>query len=411
VNRFPPAAWLRRRPLAADCILAAVLVVGGIGSLWIGSHDAESARDPNLWGTILVVGGAAPLALRRRSPIAVLCAVTACQFVLEISNFHTGGWTAIFIALYTVAAHTNGHPRSIAAKIFAVATLMLLIAGLAHKNLQVGEFVSSIVFLIGSYILGDNLQRRRRQVAEAAELDRIERRERDLRARQEVQDERSRIARELHDVVAHSVSLMIIQAGAARRSISSSPLQAESALRDLESTGRHAMDELRRVLGVLRTGDTPGSELAPQPTLADVRALIDDDPASGITYTELGSPPADVPSVVGLSLFRLVQEALTNVRKHAGPVRRVAVQVSYEPNQVVVQVTDDGRGATAAISDGSGGQGHGLVGMRERMALCGGTVTAGPRQGGGWQVRAVAPLEPASPAPVAHSVAGASPTG
>ncbi|MEO6125892.1 MAG: sensor histidine kinase [Ilumatobacteraceae bacterium] len=394
MNRFPLVSWFRHHPLAADCILAACLLLIGMGSLWGGAHYNTDARDPNVWASILVVGAAAPIALRRRNPIPVLFAVSACQFVLEINNFESAGWMSIFIALYTVAAHTNGNPRTIAARAFALLTLLLLMAGLAHASLQVGQFISSIVFLIGSYILGDNLQRRRRMVAESAERVAIAARQRDLLAHQQVQDERARLARELHDVVAHSVSLMIIQAGAARRSISSAPLQAEAALHELESTGRHAMDELRRVLGVLRTGDAAGSELAPQPTLSDIRGLVADDHTLDVVYSEVGLPPAEVPSIVGLSLYRLVQEALTNVRKHAGTVKHVTVQITYDPNQVLVQVTDDGRGASAGIgrSVDSSDVGHGLVGMRERMALCGGTVKVGPRPGGGWQVTASAPL-------------------
>jgi len=377
-------------------MLAVFLVTIGIGSLWAGGDDTAVTRDPNLWATLLAIGAAAPIALRRRNPIVVLFVVAACQFMLEINNFQTAGWVSIFIALYTVAAHTSGSQRTIAARVFAVATLILLSSGLAHANLRIGELISAVIFLIGAYILGDNLQRRRKMLAEASERVAIAARQRDLLAHQEVQDERARIARELHDVVAHSVSLMIIQAGAARRSISSAPQQAEAALHDLEATGRHAMDELRRVLGVLRTGESAGSDLAPQPTLSDIRALVADDATLNVVFTEVGKPVAEVPSIVGLSLFRLVQEALTNVRKHAGPVKNVTVQLTYEPSQVLVQITDDGRGASAGVgrSVESSEAGHGLIGMRERMALCGGSVRVGPRVGGGWQVRASAPLSP-----------------
>jgi signal transduction histidine kinase len=319
----------------------------------------------------------------------VLAVVAASQFVVDIIGYEGPGWIGIMIALYTVAAHTNGFRRTLTARVFAVATAALLTAGFIRDRLHIGELISSVVFLTGAFILGDNLQRRRRAVADMVERRQRADRERELIGRQRLHDERSRIARELHDVVAHSVSLMIIQAGAARRSISSSPLQAEAALRDLESTGRNAMDELRRVLGVLRAGDGgDGLELTPQPSLEAVRDLIASDPTLPVQLTELGSPPADVPSSIGLSLYRVVQEALTNVRKHAGQVKHVVVQVSYEPQQVVVQITDDGRGASVATNV----DGHGLVGMRERMALCGGSVTAGPRPGGGWHVRASAPL-------------------
>lgn len=374
--------------MAADCILAFVLAVIGILALWPGSSHVTDAADPNAFAAVLSIGATAPLALRRLHPIAVLAAIAPSQLILDFLSFNSAGWLPLFIAVYTVAAHTNGHQRANTVKVFAVGLIPVLIGGLVHSKLHIGELISSIVFVIGTFILGDNLQRRRRQVAEAAERASIATHQRDLLARQQVQDERARIARELHDVVAHSVSLMIIQAGAARRSITAAPLQAETALRDLEATGRHAMDELRRVLGVLRTGEPEGSELAPQPTLSSIRNLVDDDPSLHVELTESGNPPDDVPSSVGLSLYRVVQEALTNVRKHAGQAKHVAVHISYEPHQVSVQITDDGRGASVAVNQG----GHGLVGMRERMALCGGSVTVGPRQGGGWQVRASAPL-------------------
>jgi len=379
--------WLRRRPVLADSIPALVVTLIGIAAHWHVPVPA-GGHQPNALGTVLVCLAGLPLALRRRHPFAVLATVAAAQFTIEAIGFESAGWIGIMIALYTVAAHTSGVRRAYAAEAFAVGALGLLIAGLLKHRIDVGTFISSIVFLVGAFILGDNLQRRRLNVAELAERAERAERERELMSRQRVQDERSRIARELHDVVAHSVSLMIIQAGAARRSISSAPLQAESALKDLETTGRQAMDELRRVLGVLRTENVDGNALAPQPSLSTVRSLVDSDPSLPVELHETGAPPADVPSSVGLSMYRVVQEALTNVRKHAGAVRQVAINVAYEADRVVVQITDDGRGASVATN----ADGHGLVGMRERMALCGGTVVAGPRPGGGWQVRATAPL-------------------
>ena len=356
---------------------------------------------------MLVCLTALPIAFRHRAPIAVLVAVCVPQFAVEAIGFPNYGWLGLMIALYSMAAHTSGPERTIAAEVFAVSALTLLIAGLVLHHIDLGDFVSAIVFLVGAFVLGDNIQRRRLNVAEmAVHVERAER-ERELIAQQRAQEERSRIARELHDVVAHSVSLMIIQAGAARRSITTAPTQAEETLRTLESTGRQAMDELRRVLGVLRTQSPDGGELSPQPSLADVRELVTGDPTLPVQLTEVGDATFDVPSSVGLSLYRVVQEALTNVRKHAGQVRAVSVTLTYRPDRVEVLVADDGRGASVALNE----DGHGLVGMRERMALCGGTVTAGPRQGGGWQVRASAPLDGlhrtgAARSPAAHPVLG-----
>jgi len=379
--------WLRRHPLAADSILAGFLCALAIGAHWnapLPPHGTE----PSALGTVLVSLTALPIALRRRSPIGVLAIVAITEETVGVIGYPTSGWICLMVAVYTLAAHCSGPRRAVTAEIFAVCTLMVLVSGLFASKLELGDFISSIVFLVGAFVLGDNLQRRRLHVAELAGKVEQADRERELMAQQRAQDERSRIARELHDVVAHSVSLMIIQAGAARRSIATSPDRAEDALRSLEATGRQAMDELRRVLGVLRTNEVDGTPLSPQPSLSRVRELVEGDPSYAIELHESGQPPLDMPPSVELSLFRIVQEALTNVRKHAGQVRHVGVTIAYEPEQIVVEVVDDGRGASVAPN----ADGHGLVGMRERMALCGGTVTAGPKPGGGWQVRASAPL-------------------
>jgi signal transduction histidine kinase len=387
VHRPRHLSWTRQHPRATDAILAGFAAFTSIGALWGGSERVPNVRDPNVWGTLLAIATCVPLIWRRRAPIAVLAAVFAAEFLLEGFNFNESG-VAPLIATYTLAAHTSGPRRDLTVRIAAPALGAFVMIGLATKNIGYGEAITSVLFSAGAYVLGDNLQRRRRAVAEATERAEHAERERELVARQRMHDERSRIARELHDVVAHSVSLMIIQAGAARRSMATSPTQAEAALRDLEATGRNAMTELRRVLGVLRASD-PNDELqlAPQPSLAALRTLVDD-AGLPVELTEIGTPPNEVPPSVGLSLYRVVQEALTNVRKHAGVVRRVTVQITYSPDNVAVQIVDDGRGASVATNVA----GLGLVGMRERMALCGGSVTVGPRPGGGWHVRASAPL-------------------
>ncbi len=387
MHRLRHLRWLRSHPRAADAILAGLVTGASIGAMWGGSHHGDNVRQPNVWGTLLAIATAVPLIWRRRSPIAVLAAVFAAEFLLEGFNYNESGMASL-IATYTVAAHTSGPRRDLTLRIAVPALGAFVAAGLAVGSISYGEAITSVLFTAGAFVLGDNLQRRRRAAAEATERAEHTERARELVAQQRMLDERSRIARELHDVVAHSVSLMIIQAGAARRSIATSPAQAETALKDLEATGRDAMAELRRVLGVLRASDPDDElQLAPQPSLATVRTLIDD-AGLPVELTEIGTPPGEIPSSVGLSLYRVVQEALTNIRKHAGAVRRVGVQITYSPDSVAVQIVDDGRGATVATNVA----GHGLVGMRERMALCGGSVTVGPRPGGGWQVRAAAPL-------------------
>jgi signal transduction histidine kinase len=215
-------------------------------------------------------------------------------------------------------------------------------------------------------------------------------------AQRRVADERTRIARELHDVVAHSVSVMVIQAAAARRSLATSPDNAETALANVESTGRQAMDELRSILGVLRRssgepvdvpGDTGGPALSPQPRLTDVATLVasaDDLPVSLTMSGELG----ELGSSVDLTGYRIIQESLTNIRRHAGPVSAVEIRVERLDEGVRIRIVDDGRGA-AADDDGPG---YGLVGMHERVEAIGGHLAAGWRVGGGWSVTTDLPL-------------------
>jgi signal transduction histidine kinase len=230
-------------------------------------------------------------------------------------------------------------------------------------------------------------------------IDRGERLEREAAQQAELaaSDERARIAREMHDVVAHGLSVIIVQADGARYAAKSSPEAAERALETIAASGREALGEMRRMLGLLRSDDTE-TGVRPQPGLADLDFLVEQSQASGMPLrAHLEHPLPDVSSGVGLTVYRVVQEALTNVRKHAGPAARADLVVRHVPGQaggpagdgaIEIVVEDDGRGA-AALDDGSG---HGLLGMRERVAVHGGDVEAGPRAGGGYRVHAQVPL-------------------
>ena len=234
--------------------------------------------------------------------------------------------------------------------------------------------------------------------------------------------ERARLASEMHDVVTHNVSMMVVQAGAARRVLSADPAEAIKALRAVESSGRTAMTELRHLLGLLspppgaaddggpaRPSSPPGAGdprgaagLAPQPGLDELREMIDRVGAAGLPVElNVSGTPRDLPAGLGLAVFRVVQEALTNVIKHAGKPP-TDVRLSYEPTALVVEVADGGRPIPAAApapdAGGAGvpaGAGMGLLGLRERVALYGGEFAAGPRPGGGWLVTARMPVEPA----------------
>jgi signal transduction histidine kinase len=211
-------------------------------------------------------------------------------------------------------------------------------------------------------------------------------RERDANTRVAAAEERARIARELHDVLSHSVSVMVVQAGAERMALGSGRAPPAEALEAIEKTGRQALAEMRRLLGLLRTGDEPPDH-EPQPTVAELDRLASQVREAGLPVElVIQGEPVSLPPGVAVSAYRIVQEALTNVMKHAGPAS-ARVVVRYAAHELELEVADDGRG-----SSNSDGAGHGLVGMRERVALYGGHLDAGSRNGGGFVVRARLPL-------------------
>ncbi|GAA1970283.1 sensor histidine kinase [Kitasatospora viridis] len=229
--------------------------------------------------------------------------------------------------------------------------------------------------------------------------DRAERleRERDAQAKVAVAAERARIARELHDVVAHNVSVMIVQADGAAYVMDNSPGQAKEALGTIASTGRQALVEMRRLLGVLRTSDTT-EEYVPQPGVEELPELLEQVRTAGlpVEFSTSGTP-RELPRGVELTVYRIVQEALTNVRKHGGPNVSAKVAVDFGDRDLNVLIEDDGRGSTdeQLAHGGTDGLGHGLIGMRERIGMVSGSLDAGPRPGGGFRIRAVLPLKAA----------------
>lgn len=222
-------------------------------------------------------------------------------------------------------------------------------------------------------------------------------RERDAQAKVAVAAERARIARELHDVVAHNVSVMIVQADGAAYVMDNSPQQAKEALATIASTGRQALVEMRRLLGVLRTADA-AEEYVPQPSVEELPELLDQVRTAGLPVEfSTSGEVRELPRGVELTVYRIVQEALTNVRKHGGPNVSARVAVDFGDRDLNVLIEDDGRGSTdeQLARGGLDGQGHGLIGMRERIGMVSGSLDAGPRPGGGFRIRAVLPLKTA----------------
>ncbi len=257
----------------------------------------------------------------------------------------------------------------------------------------------------GAALAGFALRDRRRHVSQLAELARQLELARDEGVRAAAAEERARIARDLHDVVAHAVSVIVVQAGAAEEVLAAAPERAREPLRSVQDTGRQALVELRRLLGVLRT-DGSEAALAPQPGLDQVSALAAQVREAGLAVDLRVDGERDgIPAGLDLAAYRIVQEALTNVLKHAGATRS-AIRVDYRPGVIELEILDDGRGAPGGddrtgdlrggdhriAGHGTGGNGHGLIGMRERASLYGGAIEARPRPGGGYEVRARLPV-------------------
>jgi signal transduction histidine kinase len=392
----------RFNPTVADALLGAFLLVISLPQLFVEDptyrHLGITFRAGSLIGVLLLAAETMPLTWRRRYPRSVLAAMTASAFVLLVAGFRpTVADLGLVIAVYSVAGHSSRRSAVIAGLAFLVALAGLIaIADLKYPQDQTEpqQYIVNFASFAFAWFLGVLQRNRREHTAKLEALNRQLAEERESRARWAVSEERSRIARELHDVIAHTVSVMVVQAGAARRVAATRPEQARDAMTSIESTGRQALGEMRRLVGVLRNSDEP-TTLDPQPRLADVPALVEQARKAGLDVElDVWGEPRPLPAGVDLSAYRIVQEALTNVRKHAGPAS-VQVQVRYGPQSLHIEVADDGR-SSAAHAGTNGNRGQGLIGMRERVALYGGKLEVGRTSEGGFRVLADLPLEAAA---------------
>jgi signal transduction histidine kinase len=384
-RRLPASAWVFDSALA--------LVAAGWPMAVFASMPVLSGVPVGMLavGYALVLLHTLPLAARRRFPGTVLGISVASGLAigaLGLPPFFLG--PAILVAVYSVAAYGD---RRVALAGLAAAEL-----GLAAVQLTPGKFDAPVVWvqfalIIGAawllgYFVGDRHVYAARLEERTAELEQA----REELARRAVAEERLRLARELHDVVAHSMSVIAVQSGVGAHVAESRPEEVGKALSAIEATSRAALEELRRLLGVLRQDSESQASLAPVPGLADLEGLLGEVAKAGLAVRlQVEGTPSPLPAGVDLSAYRIVQEALTNVVKHAGPAQ-AQVTIGYRDRDVTVEVTDDGRGAAAPTGDGRGGTGHGLVGMRERVAAFGGDLETGPRPGGGFRVAARLPL-------------------
>jgi signal transduction histidine kinase len=376
--------------MLVDGLLA--LILAGLGLAVFGNAHIM----PRQVSAVFTVAMCAPVALRRRYPVGAFGCVLAIGVLDALLRPPTGSDLAVFVMLYTLAAY---RPRRVSLPGLgiclagSVIALVRWVHGLVFPSLfALGAVVA---FFAGppllAWLLGDSMQWRRgfyRGLEERAA--RLER-ERDAQAQIAAAAERARIARELHDVVAHNVSVMVVQADGAGYALDSSPELARQALEAISSTGRQALAEMRSLLGVLRSADGDPAELTPQPGVQQLAGLLEQARAAGlpVSFAVEGVPRPLLPGAA-LAAYRIVQESLTNARKHGGPAVTATVTLRFCEDRLVIKVTDDGRKPSAASR--ADGRGHGLIGMHERVEAYGGTVSAGPRPGGGWRVTAMLPL-------------------
>jgi signal transduction histidine kinase len=364
----------RLKPYATDLALGAAVLAATVA--WTLRHD----RSATAAGLALAVVQSLPLLVRRQRPLLVLSVIVAASAVA--SAFGDLPPFASALALYTVAAHLDRR-RALQAGLLALVALAAPL--LRETGYQPGDFVFHIAAFGAAWLVGDNVRTRRAYYRELeARAERLER-EREENARRAVAEEQARIARELHDVIAHNVSVMVVQATAANDVFDTHPERARDALRSIEATGRSALTELRRLLGVVRP--SPHERRQPQPGLASLGALLEQVRATGLEVDlELEGELDDLPAGLDLSAYRIVQEALTNTLKHAH-AHAVSVRLERRNHELEVEVRDDGVGTEAQPASGQG-----LIGMRERASLVGGVLESGPADDGGFVVRARFPL-------------------
>jgi signal transduction histidine kinase len=377
-------------PRVADWLIAIGLAVLIELQFILGDQPGPEANAVNLIGGLLLT---LPLAGRRIAPLAVISVFVATGVLNEafdggLFSFPAGGHNEIppfaslaagAVAFYSLGAHASDREAGIGLG-FGLVGLWATV--FVSGQVDLGSFTFSGGLALIPWLIGRNARGRALRLA-AAE------REQEQRTRLALSDERARIAREFHDVVAHSVGVMVVQAEGARRVLDRDPDRAREALDSIEDTGRKALADMRRSLGVLRADDDADPALEPQPGLDDLGRLLERAREGGLTVdVEVEGERRPLPQGVDLSAYRIVQEALTNTIKHAGPVR-TRVTVRYGERELELEVSDDGPGPSA---NGGSDSGHGLAGMRERIASHGGELRTGPGPEGGFIVRASLPI-------------------
>ena len=377
-------------------MLAVPLALGGVASGYgfrVGWHH-------HLFLALIALGMTIPIVVRRSHPVGAFAAAIgfgACQ-VLVFSGRPVVSDLAIVILLYTLAAYSTRRNSVIGLGICLIGSAVEVLGlsipspGPTPWHLRAAAYFVFAGPCLIAWVLGDSTRYRRAYYANLEERAARLERERDAHAQIAAAAERARIARELHDVVAHNVSVMVVQADGAAYALGTDPARTRQALTAISATGRQALTEMRALLGVLRRGDDGGlAVLAPLPGLGQLDELLEQTRAAGLPVTcSIEGTVRPLAAGTALTAYRIIQESLTNVRKHAGGMACANVVLRYTEDAIELSVADNGAGAAAACD----GAGHGLTGMTERAAMYGGAVQAGPRPGGGFEVTATLPIVP-----------------
>ncbi|WP_103889493.1 sensor histidine kinase [Actinacidiphila yanglinensis] len=390
--------FFRRHPTWVDSFWAVVLLVAC--ALWIAVDGSVSTME-RLAAIPLSIALAFVVALRRRAPERLLLVALAVGLLQLAAGVRTNpGDAAFLVIIYTCASNGKRWSSRLALTAGLAAAPLSMLRWPPHSEYStiwttlLQTFFLTVIFAL-SWVVGDRLRTRRAYYAELEERAARLHREREAQSKAAVAAERARIARELHDVVAHNVSVMVVQADGAAYVLDAAPDQAKQALTTISTTGRQALAEMRRLLGLLRAGDDAGGEYVPQPGVDQLADLIDQVRGAGLPVRfEVAGQARPLSSGVELTAYRIVQEALTNVRKHGGDGASASVLLGFGDAKLDLLIEDDGRGARRELyaQGGPDGLGHGLIGMRERIGMVGGTLDAGPRPGGGFRISAVLPL-------------------
>lgn len=394
--RLTPGTGPGARTWTIDAAVVAALTALFAVQLLTGSPLRPGQRPVDVVTVILVALMICSYLLHRRTPLTAAAVSLSLLLIGALLHIKPYPGVNVFVLLFGISVHCQDRRRRFVVFAATMAALTVSVwtqpAGVATTSTWVSTLLLATVAGLG----GDNLRHRRARWATLQERARFLESDREERARRAVIEERFRIARELHDVVAHSMSVIAVQAGVGHHVLDAQPEEARRALAAIEMTSRTALTEMRRLLGVLRADGQRRAELSPAPGLADLPLLLTQVREAGlnITSTTTGDPTAAAPPV-DLTAFRIVQEALTNTLKHGGPTARLSIE--YRPDALYIEILDDGRPDATRTDRAPVVSGHGLVGMRERVAVFGGQLAAGSRPGGGFRLAVTLPLDQEHP--------------